>query len=67
MEKALGVQDDAKTNWSHEDWVQSRISTVEANALDQVQGKEMARARYQHMFWEPVVEGQVCYTLPCVT
>ncbi|KAI0316494.1 eukaryotic mitochondrial regulator protein-domain-containing protein [Amylostereum chailletii] len=58
MEKALGIEDDSKRFKSHEDWIESRMSVVEADALDQVQGHEMARARYQRMFWEPVVEGE---------
>jgi hypothetical protein len=58
MEQILGVTRDAREHKTHEDWVQSRMKTVEADALDQVEG-DQARARYQRMFWEPVVEGQV--------
>jgi hypothetical protein len=59
MEQLLGVTYDASKHKTHEDWVESRIQTVEADALDQVEGDERARTRYQRMFWEPVVEGQV--------
>jgi len=58
MEEILGVTFDANKHKSHEHWVESRIHTVEADALDQVEGDDLARARYQRMFWEPVVEGQ---------
>ncbi|KAH9081767.1 hypothetical protein EDB83DRAFT_2334706 [Lactarius deliciosus] len=40
-----------------DDWVESRIHTIEADALDQAEGDNKARTRYQRMFWEPVVEG----------
>jgi hypothetical protein len=60
MEKILGVTYDASKHKTHEDWVESRIHTVEADALDQAEGDNQARTRYQRMFWEPVVEGQVC-------
>jgi hypothetical protein len=59
MEQILGVTYDASKYKMHEAWVQSRIQTVEADLLDQVEGDDQARARYQRMFWEPVVEGQV--------
>ena len=59
MEQILGVVHDAREHKTHEDWVASRMKTVEADALDQVEGDDQARARYQRMFWEPVVEGQV--------
>jgi hypothetical protein len=59
MEQILGVAYDASKYKIHEAWVQSRIQTVEADLLDQVEGDDQARARYQRMFWEPVVEGQV--------
>jgi hypothetical protein len=60
MEQILGVTYDASKYKSHEHWVESRMHTVEADALDQVEGNDRARTRYQRMFWEPVVEGQVC-------
>lgn len=59
MEQILGVTYDAGKYKSHEHWVESRIHTVEADALDQAEGDNQARTRYQRMFWEPVVEGQV--------
>lgn len=59
MENILGVTYDASKHKTHEDWVESRIHTVEADALDQAEGDNQARTRYQRMFWEPVVEGQV--------
>jgi hypothetical protein len=59
MEKILGVTYDAGKHKTHEDWVESRIQTIEADALDQAEGNNKARTRYQRMFWEPVVEGMV--------
>ena len=59
MEQILGVTYDASKHKTHEHWVESRINTVEADALDQAEGDNKARTRYQRMFWEPVVEGQV--------
>ncbi len=59
MEQLLGVTYDASKHKTHEDWVESRIQTVEADALDQAEGDNKARTRYQRMFWEPVVEGVV--------
>ena len=59
MEQILGVTYDASKYKTHEHWVESRINTVEADALDQAEGNNKARTRYQRMFWEPVVEGQV--------
>jgi hypothetical protein len=59
MEQILGVTYDASKYKTHEHWVESRINTVEADALDQAEGDNKARSRYQRMFWEPVVEGQV--------
>ncbi|KAI0308109.1 eukaryotic mitochondrial regulator protein-domain-containing protein [Multifurca ochricompacta] len=58
MEQILGVTYDTSKHKTHEDWVESRIQTVEADALDQAEGDDQARTRYQRMFWEPVVEGQ---------
>ncbi|KAH9997766.1 eukaryotic mitochondrial regulator protein-domain-containing protein [Russula compacta] len=58
MEQILGVTYDASKHKTHEHWVESRISTVEADALDQAEENDEARTRYQRMFWEPVVEGQ---------
>lgn len=60
MEQLLGVTYDASKYKTHEHWVESRMHTVEADALDQAEGDNPARTRYQRMFWEPVVEGQVC-------
>src|SRR5882757_9306734 len=60
MEPLLGVTYDASKHKTHEDWVESRIQTVEADALDQAEEDSNARTRYQRMFWEPVVEGTVC-------
>jgi len=60
MEQTLGVTYDASKYKTHEHWVESRIHTIEADALDQAEGDNRARTRYQRMFWEPVVEGQVC-------
>ncbi|KAF8273040.1 eukaryotic mitochondrial regulator protein-domain-containing protein [Lactarius quietus] len=57
MEQILGVTYDAGKHKTHEGWVESRIQTVEADALDQAEGDNKARTRYQRMFWEPVVEG----------
>lgn len=59
MEQILGVTYDASKYKTHEHWVESRMNTVEADALDQAEGDNKARSRYQRMFWEPVVEGQV--------
>ena len=59
MEQILGVMYDASKLKTHEHWVESRINTVEADALDQAEGDNKARTRYQRMFWEPVVEGEV--------
>jgi len=58
MEQILGVTYDARKHKTHEHWVESRMRTVEADALDQAEGDDRARTRYQRMFWEPVVEGQ---------
>ncbi|KAI0274960.1 eukaryotic mitochondrial regulator protein-domain-containing protein [Gloeopeniophorella convolvens] len=58
MEQLLGVTYDATKHKTHEDWVEGRIKTVEADALDQAEGNDKARARYQRMFWESVAEGQ---------
>jgi hypothetical protein len=60
MEQILGVTYDASKHKTHEHWVESRMHTVEADALDQAEGDNPARTRYQRMFWEPVAEGQVC-------
>lgn len=60
MEQLLSVTYDASKYKTHEHWVESRMHTVEADALDQAEGDNSARTRYQRMFWEPVVEGQVC-------
>ncbi|KAH9050550.1 eukaryotic mitochondrial regulator protein-domain-containing protein [Lactarius hengduanensis] len=57
MEQHLGVTYDASKHKTHEDWVEGRIQTIEADALDQAEGDNKARTRYQRMFWEPVVEG----------
>ena len=59
MEQILGVAYDAGKYKTHEHWVESRIDTVEADALDQAERDNKARTRYQRMFWEPVVEGEV--------
>src|SRR6266404_9020259 len=70
MEPLLGVTYDASKHKTHEDWVESRIQTVEADALDQAKGDSKARTRYQRMFWEPVVEGTVrnsSLTLVCIS
>jgi hypothetical protein len=64
MEKILGVTYDAGKHKTHEDWVESRIQTIEADALDQAEGNNKARTRYQRMFWEPVVEGMVSDSSP---
>jgi hypothetical protein len=61
MEQILGVMYDASKHKTHEHWVESRINTVEADALDQAEGDNKARTRYQRMFWEPVVEGEVLF------
>ena len=37
----------------------TRYDVDEADALDQDEGKQLARHRYQHMFWEAVPEGAV--------
>jgi len=58
MEQILGVTYDAKKYKTHEHWVENRIRTIEADALDQIEGDNKARTRYQRMFWEPVVEGR---------
>ena len=59
MEQILGVMYGASKHKTHQDWVQSRIQTVEADALDQAEGDNEMCTRYQCMFWEPVVEGTV--------
>jgi hypothetical protein len=64
MEPLLGVTYDASKHKTHQDWVESRIQTVEADALDQAEGDNKARTRYQRMFWEPVVEGMVRDSFP---
>ena len=64
MEKILGITYDASKHKTHEDWVESRIQTIEADALDQAEGNNKARTRYQRMYWEPVVEGMVCDPSP---
>src|ERR1700761_7503862 len=64
MEQLLGVTYNASKHKTHEDWVESRIQTVEADALDQAEGDNKARTRYQRMFWEPVVEGMVRLSFP---
>jgi hypothetical protein len=66
MEKILGITYDAGKHKTHEDWVESRIQTIEADALDQAEGNNKARTRYQRMFWEPVVEGMVRDSSPLV-
>ena len=66
VEQLLGVTYDASKHKTHEDWVESRIQTVEADALDQAEGDNNARTRYQRMFWEPVVEGMVRNSSPSV-
>ncbi|KAI0281700.1 eukaryotic mitochondrial regulator protein-domain-containing protein [Russula aff. rugulosa BPL654] len=67
MEQILGVTYDASKYKTHEHWVESRINTVEADALDQAEGNNKARTRYQRMFWEPVVEGQESVLGPSVS
>jgi hypothetical protein len=37
----------------------TRYDVDDADALDQDEGKQLARHRYQHMFWEAVSEGEV--------
>ena len=64
MEKILGITYDASKHKTHEDWVESRIQTIEADALDQAEGNNKARTRYQRMYWEPAVEGMVCDPSP---
>ena len=59
MEHLLGVTYDASKHKTHQDWVQSRIRTVEADALDHAEGDSDLRTRYKRMFWEPVVEETV--------
>ncbi|KAI0049272.1 hypothetical protein FA95DRAFT_1557070 [Auriscalpium vulgare] len=58
MELLLGIKEDEANFRSQADWVESRMDVVESDVLDQVEGDDPARARYQRMFWEPVVEGQ---------
>ncbi|THH12285.1 hypothetical protein EW146_g7762 [Bondarzewia mesenterica] len=57
MERFLGVETDESLRKTHNEWVKSRSDVSKADALDQVEGDDPARARYQRMFWEPVVEG----------
>lgn len=59
MEWHLGVKAELQEHQSHEEWVQSRLSAVEADKLYDLQGDEMARSRYERMFFEPTLEGQV--------
>ena len=66
MEWHLGVEADLKEHQSHEEWVQSRLSAVEADKLYDLQGDEMARSRYERMFFEPTLEGQVSCILLCL-
>ncbi|VDB84328.1 unnamed protein product [Peniophora sp. CBMAI 1063] len=58
MEWHLGVKADLREHQNHEEWVQSRLSAVEADKLYDLQGDEMARSRYERMFFEPTLEGQ---------
>lgn len=61
MEKLLGVKADAEAFTTHEQWVKSRSNVIETDTMDQVDGNDPARSRYQHMFWEPVAEGSVSH------
>ncbi|TFK56771.1 hypothetical protein OE88DRAFT_1603966, partial [Heliocybe sulcata] len=55
MEKVLGVPDvPADTETARKD----RHDVSEADALDEVEGEDVDREKYQRMFWEDVDEGQ---------
>lgn len=64
MEQALGVTEDSRHRYT----VTSGQAELGENATaadyqDEIQGNDAARHRYQRMFWEPVVEGQVSVVL----
>lgn len=44
-----------------------RKDTMDADIQDQEEANDHARDRYQRLFWEPVVENQVCLScLECL-
>ena len=58
MEHILGVQDNKKPVTGS--LASLSEDTILADAQYDTEGNEMARARYQRHFWEPVAEGRVC-------
>ena len=43
---------------------ESRRDTTDADIQDQEEADDHARDRYQRLFWEPVVHGEVLPSLP---
>lgn len=62
MEKILGVTTQPHASLS-QGAEQLGEDATQADYLDEVEGNNEARHRYQRMFWEPVVEGQVRITI----
>ena len=64
MENILGVTQHMKTEIFMSAYTEDseRYDVREADALDEEEGSDRARLRYQRMFWEsiPEAEGQVC-------
>lgn len=58
MEKILGVNTNLRVSLS-EGAEQLGEDATQADYLDEVESNNEARHRYQRMFWEPVIEGQV--------
>jgi hypothetical protein len=52
----LGVPPEATYGEVESSW----HDTIQADTLDQEEGKDIARQRYQRMFWEAVPDGSVC-------
>ncbi len=61
MEGCLGIAEKLNTVLSNRVAAMSLgEDAVEADQLSEA-SKDIARVRYQRLFWEPVVEGQVCH------
>lgn len=58
MEDILGVRNVSKKFREYDDWVSSRQTLIEADEVDELMG-DSTRTRYQRLFWEPSVEGDV--------
>ena len=58
MEHILGVEEDWSTSVARRAAQELGEDAVEADQISEAT-KDVARARYQRLFWEPVVDGKV--------